>query len=238
MTGDALNVDLDGHVAGGSDDQQVCGPAVPVERELWLAQPADRNVPRPDKADFLLHGPEQGQGRMRQIVFENLQSRGEHDTRPCAIVSAESCRRFLRPNDRTVANGLAAHAERHSINVRHHQPPGASHCARQFADQIANLPADPTFLMGRVCRDRRGQDAGVSQFFCNERGNGFFFAAFPGDGHHLCDKTNGRVLVEQIAGQRRFSFGHGESIQIETRRAGCPQQFYAERPTHQRQPSR
>ena len=223
VTGDSLYGDLDGVVAGGSDRQQAGRAAVPVESQFRIPQLVDRDVSRSDKSHFFLDRPEQGERRMRQALFENLQDGRQHNARAGAVVPAEGRRWLLWPNDRAIANRLAANAQRHGIDMSHQKPSRPLHRARQFDDQVAHLSADAALFMSRVRRDGRSWHTRVSKLLLYEIRNGFLFAALSGNGHHLCDETDRRVFVEQVSGESGFSFSHRESISV--RRVSCEAGF-------------
>ena len=112
---------------------------------------------------LFLHGPEECQGRSRQILLEQRQCRRQHHGRPRAVIGTQRRARIGGTDLPTALHGPTAHADRDRVQVCQQQPPGARLRARQPEDQVPGLSGNPRPAVGRIAANPGGPRTGRQQ---------------------------------------------------------------------------
>jgi hypothetical protein len=126
---------------------------------------------------LFLNEPAEGERRMGQTLFQNLQCRIQYDGDARPIIGAQAGVRIRRTNQVPIPLGLGAQANRHRIQMCGQHPPRASDGARQFQNQIANLSPARCPAMGGIGCQGRLSGACLDEFSADEIGHLPLFAA-------------------------------------------------------------
>jgi hypothetical protein len=180
VAGQAVNRDIHPVAASSAERQPIRGAAVPVEHQGGLPQHRQVDVAGAVQSRLLLHRPEKSERRVRQLVLENVEGRGQQHGAAGAIVAAEGRRAVGGRDAACLPHRASAGAQGHRVHVCDQHSPRRSNRARKAQGEVADLATWQAVLKGTVRVQDVAAGAGLGEAGGNELSDGAFAAAGAG----------------------------------------------------------